>query len=218
MVGDRHSYVPIATVITDPEVLARKEAANGVEQFYLALEMIKAHVNDPERPFKLRPSQILQLHHEALKDIHPLAGTFRNTAIGISGSTHSPPEPFMVSEEIAALCDYVNRHWEDMGAIHLAAYVLWRTNWIHPFSDGNGRTARAIAYVVLSIKLKSILPGSPTIPDQISVDKRPYYDALEQADKASSLENPNVSALEEMMGRMLATQLLAATEEASANH
>jgi hypothetical protein len=28
----------------------------------------------------------------------------------------------------------------------LAAYGLWRLNWIHPFVEGNGRTARAVCY------------------------------------------------------------------------
>jgi Fic family protein len=77
----------------------------------------------------------------------------------------------------------VNDHWSSTSAVHLAAYVLWKLNWIHPFADGNGRTARAVAYVVLSIKLDSLLPGAPTIPEQIAGNKRPYYEALEVADK-----------------------------------
>ena len=44
------------------------------------------------------------------------------------------------------------------------------------------RTARAISYVVLSVKLDSLLPGTITIPDQIAADKTPYYDALEASD------------------------------------
>jgi hypothetical protein len=35
----------------------------------------------------------------------------------------------------------------DATAIHLAAYLMWRLNWIHPFADGNGRTARMTSYV-----------------------------------------------------------------------
>jgi Fic family protein len=100
------------------------------------------------------------------------AGTFRNTPVSIGGSGHTPVEPFMVAEEVSQLCEYVNENWE-RSALHLAAYVLWRLNWIHPFADGNGRTARTVSYIVLSAKLDSLLPGSPTIPDQISVDKTP---------------------------------------------
>ena len=89
-------------------------------------------------------------------------------------------------------------------------------NWIHPFADGNGRTARAISYVVMSIKIDGLLPGTPTIPEQIASDKRPYYDGLEAADKAWKATNEvDVSALETMLSNMLAAQLLSATREAS---
>jgi Fic family protein len=88
-------------------------------------------------------------------------------------------------------------------------------NWIHPFADGNGRTARAISYVALSIKLDSLLPGTPAIPDQIASDKRPYYHALEMADAAWTEDRIDVSALETLLGGMLAKQLLNATREAA---
>ncbi len=113
------------------------------------------------------------------------------------------------------MCGYVNDHWNNMSAVHLCAYVLWKLNWIHPFSDGNGRTARAIAYVVLSIKLDSLLPGAPTIPEQIAVDKAPYYTALEAADFVLKSGQIDVSKLENMLEGMLAKQLLNAAKEAS---
>jgi Fic family protein len=102
-----------------------------------------------------------------------------------------------------------------MSAVRLCAYVLWKLNWIHPFSDGNGRTARAVAYVVMSIKLDSLLPGSPTIPEQIAGDKKPYYSALEAADRALEDGKVDVSELEAMLDGMLATQLLSAAREAA---
>ncbi len=120
----------------------------------------------------------------------------------------------MVAEEVEHLCDYVNDNWEK-SALHLTGYVLWRLNWIHPFADGNGRTARAVSYVVLSVKLDSLLPGSPTIPEQISEDKEPYYKALEAADEVwKGSGTVNVSDLENMIGTMLARQLVAAANEA----
>jgi Fic family protein len=88
-------------------------------------------------------------------------------------------------------------------------------NWIHPFADGNGRTGRAVSYVVMSIKLDSLLPGTPTIPEQIASNKDPYYKALEGADKAWASRKVDVSALESLLGDMLAQQLLNAAKEAS---
>ena len=81
------------------------------------------------------------------------------------------------------MCEYVNSHW-DQPAAHLASYLLWRINWTHQFDDGNGRTARAVSYAALCIRVGYRLPGESTIPAQIATDKRPYYEALEAADRA----------------------------------
>ena len=213
--ADRHSIAQQLELITDPDAKARREAANGIRQFNLALDTIRTHVKDADRPFRLRPSIILLLHKAALDGIHVLAGTYRNTPVHIGGSAHSPVDAHMVAEEMEHFCDYVNDNW-NKSALHLAAYALWRLNWIHPFADGNGRTARAVSYVVLSAKLDSLLPGAPTIPDQIAGDKNPYYDALEVADNAwKNSEQVDVSALEAMIGSMLAKQLVSAANEAA---
>jgi Fic family protein len=213
--GDRHSIAETTEVLTDPDEVARREAENGLKQFNLALEIIRSHVKDSERPFRLRSSVVLRLHKAALDGLHPLAGTWRNTSVKIGGSGHQPPNEAFVSEEVELMCDYVNDHWDDSSAVHLCAYVLWKLNWIHPFSDGNGRTARAVAYVVLSIKLDSLLPGAPTIPEQIAGDKAPYYSSLESADGHLKEDKIDVSVLEKMLEGMLAKQLLSAAKEAS---
>jgi Fic family protein len=213
--GDRHSIAEAAAVLTDPDEIARREAENGIRQFNLALEIIRTFVKDAERPFRLRSSIILRLHKAALDGLHQLAGTWRNTPVKIGGSGHQPPDEAFVSEEVELMCDYINDHWNDMSAVHLCAYVLWKLNWIHPFSDGNGRTARAASYVVLSIKLDSLLPGAPTIPEQIAGDKTPYYAALESADLGLKSGQVDVSKLENMLEGMLAKQLLNAAKQAS---
>lgn len=215
MSGDRHSIAETPAILTDADEIARREAENGIRQFNLALDIIRDHVKDAERPFRLRSSVILRLHKSALDGLHPLAGTWRNTPVKIGGSLHQPPDEAFVSEEVELLCEYVNDNWKNTSAVHLCAYVLWKLNWIHPFSDGNGRTARAVAYVVLSIKLDSLLPGAPTIPEQIAGDKAPYYSALEAADLCLKAGNVDVSNLEQMLEGMLAKQLLNAAKEAS---
>jgi Fic family protein len=212
--GDRHSEAEDAALLSDPDEIARREAENGLRQFILALDIIRSHVKDVERPFKLRIGPILQLHKAALDGLHRLAGTFRNTPVKIHGSPHQPPEPAFVADEVQALCEYVNANW-NKSAVHLAAYVLWKMNWIHPFADGNGRTARALSYVVLSIKLDSLLPGTPTIPEQIAANKEPYYDAFEKADEAWLSDKIDTSGLEELLGDMLARQLVNAAKEAT---
>lgn len=215
MDGDRHSIAEPVQLLSDPDEIARREAENGIRQFSLAIDIIRSFVKDADRPFRLRSSLILQLHRAALDGLHPLAGTWRNSPVKIGGSGHRPPDAAFVSEEVQHLCDYVNDNWTGRSAVHLAAYVLWKLNWIHPFADGNGRTARAVSYIVLSIKLDSLLPGAPTIPEQIAGNKAPYYDALESADKAWSGDSLSVGELEQLLEGMLANQLLSAAKEAA---
>ena len=56
--------------------------------------------------------------------------------------------------------------------IHLAAYTMWRVNWIHPFAGGNGRTSRAVSNLVLCARLGYRLPGTLTVPEQIGRGQR----------------------------------------------
>jgi hypothetical protein len=60
-----------------------------------------------------------------------------------------------------------------------------------------------------------MLPGYPTIPDQIVSDRSGYFDALDRADAAWRNNNTvDVSAMEELLGGMLARQLAAFYESA----
>jgi len=51
------------------------------------------------------------------------------------------------------------------------------------------------------------LPGTPTIPDQIVDNRKPYFDALDAADLAFGVGNVDVSKMEELLGSLLANQL-----------
>ncbi len=113
----------------------------------------------------------------------------------------------MVAGLLEEMCDYVNEGWETSNGIHLSAYVMWRLNWIHPFADGNGRTSRAVSYLVLCAKALSILPGRPKIPDQIVDNRIPYFEALDSADAAWRDGTLDVGKMETLLSGMLARQL-----------
>jgi Fic family protein len=127
-------------------------------------------------------------------------------------------EAHRVPELIEDLCDYVNDNWKAKTAIHLASFVMWRLNWIHPFSDGNGRTSRMVSYLVLCVKLGLLLPGRNTIPEQIVDNRRPYFDALEAADEAAKGGDVDLSKMEDLLEGMLATQLAGVMESATGKH
>lgn len=210
---DRHSQALEAELISDPDEKARQEAKNGLRQFDTAVEQIEYSLQ-PDRPFKLRPSAIMQLNRVALEGLTRYAGIYRPAGVAIGGSKHSPPGAHLVPELVEDLCEYVNANW-DRTPIHLASYVMWRLNWIHPFVDGNGRTTRTVSFVVLCIRLGYRIPGSPTIPEQIARDKKPYYSALEVADTVFKTEAKiDVSAMETLLEKLLANQLAAVLREA----
>jgi hypothetical protein len=52
-----------------------------------------------------------------------------------------------------------------------------------------------------------ILPGTPTIPDQIVDNRNPYFDALDAADVAWKDGRVDVSKMEGLLGALLAQQL-----------
>lgn len=210
--AERYSKAHEAEIITDPEERARQEARNGLRQFDGVIEQVQYWLQ-PDRPFKLRPSGILGLHRLVLEGISSYAGVFRPAEIAIKGSKHEPPKAHLVPELVEELCDYVNANWHK-SAIHLSAYTLWRMNWIHPFVDGNGRTARAVSYLVLCVRTGYRLPGTQTIPEQIALNKTPYYGSLESADSAFSAGRIDVSEMEVLIEALLAKQLVSVYEQA----
>ncbi|MEO7028277.1 MAG: Fic family protein [Acidobacteriaceae bacterium] len=204
----RHSTASEAEIVTDPLLRAQLEGENGIRQFRTVIDMVQSYL-DPERPFKFRPSHLQTLHRAALLGLSGYAGNWRPSDIKIEGSPHQPPGAFEIPERIEELCDYVNAKWDNKSPMHLASYVMWKLNWIHPFTDGNGRTSRAASYLILCLKMGYVLPGRRTIPDQISESKTPYYKALEAADNAWAEGRIDLSAMKALLSSMLAEQLVA---------
>jgi Fic family protein len=211
----RHSHAREVELITDPDQLAKQEGLNGIRQFDAVVEMVETFLS-PDRPFKFRPSHLLHLHREALQGISVYAGTWRPTHIEIGGSKHQPVGAHQVPEMIEDMCDYVNSAWEQKSPIHLCAYVMWRLNWIHPFTDGNGRTSRAASYLVLCLKTGYLLPGKFTIPEQIAQDRTPYYRALEAADqRLAESRSIDLTEMEKLLSALLARQLYQVMRDAA---
>lgn len=118
---------------------------------------------------------IKNLHHLVLKNIDDeYAGKYRTENVIISGAKHRPPEHYFVNEQMEQLISQYNGAWKNLHPIEKAALLHGEFVKIHPFIDGNGRTARLLMNFAL---MQSGYP--PTI---IKVEMRPqYYDALDLA-------------------------------------
>lgn len=213
----RHSKAEQSTIVADDMEKAHREAANVLRQTERAREYVMLAIEG--RPFKLRPSTILDLNRCAIEGLDAYAGVWRPAGIEIGQSKHAPPGGHLVPEFVEEMCDYVNEHWNSCSAIHLSSFVMWRLNWIHPFTEGNGRTSRAVSYLVLCAKERAWFPGVTTIPDQIIANRTTYYEALEAADAKFALVSPNldksiVADMEELIGALFANQLKSAFDNA----
>lgn len=202
--GNQDTHVQL---ITDPNEVALREAQNGLRQFDEVLRIVRdARAADWE--FELTPDLIKRLQWFATEGVWSSAGTFRLHEVCISNTTHQPPHfdqvPFLVDE----MCTYANRNSDH--PIHVASYLMWRLNWIHPFGDGNGRTSRAVSYLALSVSIKAELPGTPTIPDLIvrPETKLRYYSALDDADAAWQQNQLSLVSMEALLKELLTQQLM----------
>src|SRR5260370_24484181 len=108
-----------------------------------------------------------RLQREALAGISSYAGNYRPGGVAIEGSKHEPVGAHLVPELVEDMCDYVNDHWNESTPIHLAAYLMWRLNWIYSFSAGKRPTPPFRFHVLLSIPAGAIFPRAPTVPGRI---------------------------------------------------
>lgn len=211
--GDRKSDAEIPPLISDPIKLAEREASNALEQFDWAMEEVERWIVAKGPHLKI--SMLLALHRKAMDGVDQFAGNFRPAGVAIRGSKHAPVSADDVPRYVEEMLDYIGENWNKRTAVHLASYVMWRLNWIHPFADGNGRTSRVLSYMVLCGALGQKLPGTRTIPEQISLNKQPYYEALEAADFASRKGGVDVGEMERLMEGYLANQLVGLHEQAT---
>ncbi len=112
------------------------------------------------------------------------AGRYRTIAVRISGSQHLPPPAHEVESLMHKWQDYVTLHKDTLHPVTLAADAHEKFVTIHPFVDGNGRTARLIMNFIL------MRHGYPAIiiPADTAARLR-YYDALEATQTSGDPES-----------------------------
>ena len=137
------------------------EVSNGNRQYDFLRSIVQAPL-EMGKPF-LSQHVIKALNFQAITCLHTNAGEYRPCPVIVG--EHKPPEHYRVPALMDDFVNSVNRSWEQTDPVVLATYVLWRINNIHPFINGNGRTARASCYFVLCVKAGGWLPGETILPE-----------------------------------------------------
>lgn len=164
------------------------EVINHAEAIGLVEELVRQEASISEFIIK-------QLHQLVLKNIRDReAGAYRGINVFLQGSAHVPPMNSLVPGLMKDLIDWYEQN-DDLHPIVKAAAFHHRFVYIHPFVDGNGRTARLLMNLIL------MQHGYPpaVIRQQ---DRVQYYEALRSADESGSIE-PLVLLIAEAAERML---------------
>ena len=154
-------------------LLEHMEAVNHAR----ALDWVKKQAK--RRPHSLTEEDILQIQYLIMKGIEDLnAGRYRVTPVRISGSAVALPNPRKVPDLMAGFAKWLKLA-TGLHPVELAAEAHYRLVTIHPFTDGNGRTARLLMNMIL------LMSGYPAAIIR-KRDRLAYIDSLEKAQPGDS--------------------------------
>jgi fido (protein-threonine AMPylation protein) len=203
------------------EVAHEIEALNYANQVHVIEALIKIIVAkgglSPSGSSNQGPNinALKELHRTATLFLLNSPGEFRQIEVfveGVGGTVRHQPPPWQeVDAHVQNFFTELSIAWATNTPIYIAALCLWKINWIHPFMNGNGRTARAFSYACLCLKYGFTLPGRVTVIDLIMSNpqhRTAYEAALNLADTAFAQNKyVDVSALEALLRVLLVEQL-----------
>ena len=137
---------------------------------------------------------ILSIHGNLTKGLlrnSDYEGKFRDTGV-IIGNVHTkkinyiPPDSYKVPYLVDELLDWLNNCTSEMYPVIIAGILHYELVRIHPFIDGNGRTSRLMATLILSMN-KFNINNYFTLDEYYNQDRQAYVDALNSADKKQDL-------------------------------
>jgi Fic family protein len=149
---------------------------------------------------------ILEVHALLMRGIDDQnAGKYRTSQVRITGATFIPPPAQQIPTKIKERPQTISQNQDELTPIELAAFFHHKFVYIHPFIDGNGRTARLLMNIIL------IRNGYP-FTVLLKVDRPKYLRALSEADHGNLTPFANFTA--NCVERSLDIYLLAFEKEA----
>lgn len=132
---------------------------------------------DKDKKHTVSEMLIKNLHQIILQETDKeWAGRYRNANVIIGGADHTPPDALQVPNMMRDVIVWLNSQKNKLDIIELSALLHHKLVYIHPFFDGNGRTAR------LTMNLFLMQAGYPLVVI-MKTDRKKYYDVLDKADK-----------------------------------
>jgi Fic family protein len=176
---------------------SKKYLQQEVENILDAFNTIFDETLEGQARAVISPNLIKKFHAMVGKDIGGAfaasPGVFRTSNV-IVGSQYRPPPFPQVEEKIQKLCSWLKsqfhyhagQQFDD--AIIQAVVTHVYIAWIHPFGDGNGRTARLLEFYLLA---RAGVPkiASHILSNHYNDTRNDYYRRLEEATETGDLTN-----------------------------
>jgi hypothetical protein len=191
------------TKTEDNPVYQTLEVENGNRQYDFLRSAVSAAI-DLNRPH-LSHVLLKALNFMAIACLHTSAGEYRPCPVVVG--SFRPVDHFLVQAHMDDLINEVNFNWKETDPVFLASYVLWKINHIHPFINGNGRTARAACYFVLCVKAGGWLRGDVILPELLRRNRAAYVSRLQQVDASAKSGPPDLTPIHEFLTTLLEEQL-----------
>lgn len=166
------------------------EAKNHHEALHFLFELI-----EHGKKHTVSERLIRSLQQLVVKDLEDNeAGKYRQSNVMITGSKHKPPPAYQVPQLMQEMMEWIKKNINKLHPVELASLAHHKLVHIHPFNDGNGRTARLFMNFILMQR------GYPLVAI-LKNDRKKYYRVLEKADKGdtSDLEKFIAQAVERSM-------------------
>lgn len=190
------------------ERLIEKLTASNLErQLSLLRDLVEVCIAIPGQ--RIDTQMIKWLHAHVTSGLVDAPGHYRDHDLKLRGTGFEPPHHGEVADLMGQFVPELHRQWQGSTDLFvLAAFALWTLCWIHPFEDGNGRTARAVSYLIVCVKLGGWLPGRRTLLERIKLDSEEYRAALRHADLSFASGSVDLLPLANLLSSHTLDQLL----------
>ena len=123
---------------------------------------------------ELNHELLLKIHEMYFKETKPkIAGKYKTHQNRVTGSKFEPTHPNFVLTDMKLYLKEYQKLKKKLHPLELAAWAHWKLVRIHPFQDGNGRTARIVMNFVLGKNGYAMI-------DIKTKEKQSYFSALEK--------------------------------------
>ena len=174
--GNSFSEEKVTAVLDGKRVLGSLKEVEEVRGAIKAYEQIASYDYT-------KLADLLQSHKLMMDTLLTNAGEFRSGNVGVygrDGVSHVAPPPYQVHGLMVDLFEWLGKTKEH--PLVVSSVFHYEFEFIHPFSDGNGRIGRLWQSVIL-IAYKELFSYIP-IESIVKENQQAYYDALEAAGSA----------------------------------